>query len=474
VFIGAAVALVFFRSVVATLFEGFYFDSDQAIVGLMARHVATLHRFPLYYYGLNYLLGVQAWIIAPFFWLFRPSVAVMRMPLVLLNAAVVVALMVTFTRRLRLSPAVAFVATLPLIMPTPAVSSHLIEAAGASIEPFVYVLLLWRLRAKPLAFGALLAFGFLHREFTIFALPAVVFVEAASGELWNWGSIRRAAWVAAGFGLVWLIVDDLKMHLSGAPLALQVVSLGQQVCAGEGLSRRAASVVLRALPALFGGLHAPLSAWRMNTPIEAGHAAIAWLVGVTLIVIVGRLAINRDPARRADPDQGFGPYLAWVGLFAACAYPLSCNVVYEYAPILRYILLALLLPVGLFAAFMAREQSPLLRTLVASVFVLWAAVNFVDNARLVVASVRQPPDNERRVLADYLTSRHVRYATAIYWDAYVVDFLSQERVIVASSDTIRIPEYQDEVEAHARDSVNLGRLPCAGYDTVASWCVQHR
>ncbi len=73
-----------------------------------------------------------------------------------------------------------------------------------------------------------------------------------------------------------------------------------------------------------------------------------------------------------------------------------------------------------------------------------------------------------------MTSHHIRYATAIYWDAYVVDFMSQERVIVASSDIVRIPEYQEEVDAHAQDSVNLARLPCSGYDTVASWCIQRR
>lgn len=59
-FAGAAVVLVLFRSFVPTAYEGFAFDSDQAIVGLMARHLSTLHEFPLYYYGLNYLLGVEA------------------------------------------------------------------------------------------------------------------------------------------------------------------------------------------------------------------------------------------------------------------------------------------------------------------------------------------------------------------------------------------------------------------------------
>ena len=85
-----AVALVLLRSFVATYYEGFYFDSDQAIVGLMARHLSRFHHFPLFYYSLNYLLAVQAWIIAPFFLVARSSVALMRLPIVALNAGVAV------------------------------------------------------------------------------------------------------------------------------------------------------------------------------------------------------------------------------------------------------------------------------------------------------------------------------------------------------------------------------------------------
>src|SRR3954465_4122967 len=131
-----AVALVLLRSFPATYYEGFYFDSDQAIVGLMARHLSRLQTFPLFYYSLNYILGVQAWIIAPFFWLGRPSVALARVPLVALNVAVALWLLRMFTARLRLRPTSAFVAALPFLVPTPAVSSALLQFSGASIEPF--------------------------------------------------------------------------------------------------------------------------------------------------------------------------------------------------------------------------------------------------------------------------------------------------------------------------------------------------
>src|SRR5438552_15488896 len=149
--IGAlVVALVVVRSFVATYYEGFYFDSDQAIVGLMARHLSRFQRFPLFYYSLNYILGVQAWIIAPFFWLGRSSVTLARVPFVALNAVVGVWLVRRFTNRGGLRPTTAFVGALPFIIPTPAAGTQLLELAGACVEPFVYVLLLWVVRRRPL------------------------------------------------------------------------------------------------------------------------------------------------------------------------------------------------------------------------------------------------------------------------------------------------------------------------------------
>jgi hypothetical protein len=466
-FTAASVVLVLFRSLVPTCYEGFDFGSDQAVVGLMARHLSTLHDFPLYYYGLNYLLGVEAWIIAPFFWLFGSSVAMMRLPLVILNVIVAVWLVAGIRTHLRLSPGMAFVAALPFVMPTPAVASQLLGMAGACIEPFVYVLLLWQLRSRPLAFGMLLAFGALHREFTLFALPAIVIVEAASGELWAWTNVRRAAWMVCGFGLVWLVVDDLKMHLSDSALVLQISSLGNQICFEGQWPQRVGALLRQAIPGLVGALR--LDSQLIQT---GGHLLVGSLVGLAGPVMLVRLVQNRRQPSQANAEAGFGLYLAWVGVFTVCAYPLSCNTMLGGPPLLRYLLFGLLIPVGLFSTFMARETSPTLRTLLAAVFVLWAAVNLFDNARLVAAAVRNPPVNEHRLLINYLTSHHIRYARADYWDAYAVDFLSRERVTVASTGVVRVPEYQKQVDEHAQYAVDILRQPCTGYATVASWCIQ--
>jgi hypothetical protein len=262
------------------------------------------------------------------------------------------------------------------------------------------------------------------------------------------------------------------MHLSGGALALQAASLRGQMCLDGPWLPRVRSLLTHAFPALLGGAPIPLQQIRMNTPLVTGYTPLGWLVGATLLVMAARVAVVRPREPVAGPDAGVGAYLAWVGFFTACVYPLSCHVVPGAPPILRYLLLALLLPVGLGAVFFRREPSARLRAAIAGIFVVWAAVNLFEQARLIRSTVASPPANEHRILTDYLVAHQIRYARATYWDAYVVDFLSRERVIVASFDIFRIEEYQREVDAHAADAVLLERLPCEGGDRVASWCVK--
>jgi hypothetical protein len=75
------------------------------------------------------------------------------------------------------------------------------------------------------------------------------------------------------------------------------------------------------------------------------------------------------------------------------------------------------------------------------------------------------------MLADYLTSHRIKYAWAIYWDSYRVTFLSKERVIVASTDIVRIPEYQTRVELNRLNAARIVRLPCDEGTHLAEWCV---
>jgi hypothetical protein len=473
VILGVVIALVLLRAVVPTIHEGYYFDSDQAIIGLMAKRLSTFQGFPLFYDGLNYILGVESWIIAPFFWIAGPTVAVMRVPLTALNIVVAIWLLTALGRRLGVRPIVAFAGALPFAIPAPAVAGQLLETAGACVEPFVYVLLLWRLRQRPLAFGAVLAVGFLHREFTIFSVPALIVVEAASGAVLDRANLRRLAWIAAGFGLVWLAVDAVKLYQAGLSLGLQASSLAGQMCmAPAELGGRAATVFTQALPVLYGGTLTQLLHFRMNTALASGSAVIGWMIAVALGGMCVRVAWMWSRRPRFDAADAFFVYLALIGVFTVAAYPLSCNIIPGQPPLLRYLLLGLLLPVGCFGAFMRRETSRALRTIVPVVFALWGTANLVDNVRLIRVTAEDPPSNEHRVIADYLVRHQIQYARAIYWDAYAIDFLARERVIVSSVDVVRIPAYKQLVDDHNSSAYNLPRVPCTGGPQVASWCVQ--
>ena len=74
-------------------------------------------------------------------------------------------------------------------------------------------------------------------------------------------------------------------------------------------------------------------------------------------------------------------------------------------------------------------------------------------------------------MADYLVAHGTTYGRAGYWDAYAITFLSRERVILASTEKMRISVYAAQVEAHASSAVTLRRQPCHDGTRVAAWCL---
>src|SRR5689334_25193696 len=107
--LAVAAMLVIARSAVFLIWEQAGFDSDQAIFGLMARHIIEGRAFPVFIYGDNYMLALQAWLAAPLFAIFGQSVATLKAPVVLVNVATAVLLVWILIRDARLSPAIAVV-----------------------------------------------------------------------------------------------------------------------------------------------------------------------------------------------------------------------------------------------------------------------------------------------------------------------------------------------------------------------------
>src|ERR671938_597376 len=54
-------------------------DGDEAVVGLMARHIAFLGERPVFYYGQPYLGSLEAFSVAPLFRLFDSSTLLLKL-----------------------------------------------------------------------------------------------------------------------------------------------------------------------------------------------------------------------------------------------------------------------------------------------------------------------------------------------------------------------------------------------------------
>src|SRR5690242_13776914 len=136
--VALAIVLIVLRSAVFTFWPQAYFDSDQAIFGLMAKHIVEGRAFPVFMYGSSYILAVEAWLAAPLFALAGVSVAALKLPLVLINLVTAYLLLRLLTREAGLRPIGALVASLFFLLPAPGTASKFADPSGGDLEPFLY------------------------------------------------------------------------------------------------------------------------------------------------------------------------------------------------------------------------------------------------------------------------------------------------------------------------------------------------
>jgi hypothetical protein len=467
--IGAAWLLVFVRSAVFIFYQQALFDSDQAIVGLMAKHLIEGRAFPLFFYGQTYLLGVEAWVASLFFLIGGPTVAALHVSQMAWSLAAATLLIVCLVRWGGLRPFQALAVSVFFTLAPPFTSVLLIEANGCNIEPFFYIPLLWMLRDRPFWFGATLGVGFLNREFTIFAVPALLAVQLATASLFTKERLRMWLFAAVAFFAVTQSVEALKPH----------ADLFGPGTRGQLARGSAGSVVnnLRDRMAI-DTADLPRRAWRMATdffPRQIGARAVEsttapqgrdwlmWPLALLFVLAAARVAGFSWTWRSGDHSPfraaAFGWYLTVVGLASAVTYILSRPS--EYGLVDRYMLLTIYAPVGLVGVFLAVEPQVWLRRAAVAVLVMWAGVSAVDHQRLFARYWRAGAPDEAQQLADGLAARGLHVAAAGYWRAYKLTFLSRERVKVASTDVNRIDEYAELAHQQGPNLVVLQDRPCA-------------
>src|SRR6185436_15597149 len=147
------------------------------------RDLAAGRSFPMFMYGQRYLLAVSVWLCAPLFAVFGASITTLKLPMFLMNVAVVAMLWRGLRKEPGLGPWGSTFAILPFAIPSAVISSRLVEHQGGNIEPFVFVLAAFFLRERPIALGVLLGVAFLNREFSLIAFFALLLMDAAQGTL---------------------------------------------------------------------------------------------------------------------------------------------------------------------------------------------------------------------------------------------------------------------------------------------------
>jgi hypothetical protein len=473
---GAVVLLVLLRSAVFVFWEQSYFDSDQAIVGLMAKHLAELRAFPVFYYGQNYMLAVEAYLAAPVFLIAGMSVATLKLPLLAINIGIALLLLRILERDAGLRPRIGVVPVLFFAVPSPAIAAEILAPNGGNLAPFAYVFLIWLTRSRPGWCGFFFGLGFLQREFTLYALVALVAVEAIAGVLWTRDGWRRRLLMFRTAAEVWLVVQVLKTYSSAAGPGTSIADLYRQrdsllelsdrICGDMSvLPQGAVSLVTTHWPVIFGTRPMPLSDVSIHSVQTQGLPGSSILLAAA--VLLAAVAIGRQllTERRWRTEYNFCAYLVLVGVLSAGGYVIGrCGQLSHLT--LRYEMLSVLSAIGLGAWFLQVVAWPPVRATWMALACGVALVTGQSHARLLTEYIRTPPDNPKRLIANHLAARGVKYAVADYWRAYAVTFLTNEQIVVASTDYQRIREYHGLVEAHRDEAVRIVREPCPGGRTL--------
>lgn len=469
----ALVAAIVFRSWFFLAWDEAYFDSDQAIVGLMAKHLVEGRAWPLFFYGQEYMLGVEAWAMAPVFLVFGPSVFALHLTMMLFNVAAALLLWRLLIRDAHLGSGAAAVALLPLALSPVILSAHLIEAQGGNPEPFLWVGVLWVVKRRPLLLGSLAAVAFLHREFTIYALPALV----AAG-LWQLGIDRsgRDHWFAEArhwlmaafaFAVVFLAIQALKPAADLMGPATAGMRAPDRPQDNLTQLRNRIEWEPAAIPARVAVLPDELFAQLIGVKsLEPRVVAIGsrvmvgWPELAPLLAVIGLVwPIALIPGGRGPRGAAtFPAYLLLVGLQSAIVYAITRE---PSVYLLRYALLALLVPVGIAALLLQPWRVWAVRVATTALLAILAGAAAIDHIRVLQQAYRGSAPLRFADAAARLVERGVTTGRAGYWRSYAITFLTREQVKLTSTEVLRIQEYEDLANAAEPRVLVVQEQPCS-------------
>ncbi|MGI5144971.1 hypothetical protein ACQEVC_00995 [Plantactinospora sp. CA-294935] len=432
-------------------------NSDEAVTGLVARHVAQGREFPLFFYGQYYMGALESYLAAPLFAVLGSSTFVLRLPNLLLYAAFL-ALMWQLTRRLYTPWLAAATVGLLALGSDRIVKNQLIAGGGyPEMNPAGALLVLL---AVNLGLGVVRRPGPAYAGFGLVAgltlwddwliLP---YVGAAAAVLlgFGWRSLVSPAGVALGAGLAVGLVPIVAHNLTAAP---EHRSLAVYAGLGGGAGswpERLYGGVLLGLPMGTGlcppGRCAPWQLWwGVGYPVLLAVAAVlAWRA---LRQATDRTNRARQAGRLALLAGAALSLLAYAGSGAAATTPVESarylSVLLISTPAVLWPLWSVLTrsagagpsrpatstgPDGPGRSHLARAV-PAVRLAAATPLAGLAASMVLASAALVAASPELARKAaQRRDLVAGLDRLGVQRFYTDYWTCNNVIFLSRERIV---------------------------------------------
>lgn len=273
-------------------------DADEAIVGLMARHILEGRPWPLYYYGQNYLGALEAWCVAAAFALFGTSPAVLKaVPGAF--SLLCVALIYRLGSR-ALSPAIGLLGAFLFAVPPSGLAIWSLKARGGFIELVAIgtaaltcadaVLRESAGPSKAFFLGCLLGLGWwVNQQILYYALPIALWAALRYRD----DDLLRRLFVPAALGFAAFVLATRigRPEAFGARLALAGLLVAGGAAGGLLLGVRRAATFL--LLAMFAGIADEL-------PGFAGHP-LRELAVVGTAIVVASLAVRTDRKRPALP-----------------------------------------------------------------------------------------------------------------------------------------------------------------------------
>jgi hypothetical protein len=418
--------------------DAFPFNADEAVVGLMARHIRA-GSWPVFFYGQAYMGSLDAALVAAAFAGMGEAVATIRIVQTALYLATILTTM-TLVRAMGFSTLVCALAGALLAVPSVNVTLYTTISLGGYGEALllgnlILLATIHLIRGSPrgwayFLWGVLTGFALWAFGLTlVYALPAAVVLVGAAGRRVS----RRATLRSAAAILIGVFVGAL-------PMSLWAVAHGPQALVGEltgsaisgaspgGWLRATASHLVNLIlfaPTVLLGLRPPWAIAPLGMPL-APLAAVLWLVAIGFGLRVS-----------AWPPQGrVGRtlLLAMTGtlLVGFVATPFGAD------PSGRYFL-PLAVPLAVFGAVgiqavrdLVGRPWPLALAVVVLGFNLWTNVQASRAAPGFTTQFDAETvfDHRRDAeLVAFLEDHRASAGYATYWVAYPLAFLSRERLV---------------------------------------------